>query len=419
MPTTDLNLDTICNQRKRQMLFNVPPIRYNPISPYSGNVYITQSKLDMRRKAEILQYNANKTNTKTNKYTKSEKWSLLVSGKNQPKQYNNITITEVRYVPSIIGSENYAIAENGNIITINTSNKYSLTPVYNDIVVEYPDSYERIVDNINGNITYNIIKGNIPECNTDMIPTPTSSSDVPGPIINLFRDLSIPLYNYSTNVNSYGLINEENNTKYRYIINKNIEFTNGVENTLFSLNIINNNDEYRNTFGFDIPLSIYFKSIINNTSISSDISWNDIKINISDINLKVYYNNSSVKLDNQTNISFPERSNIYYDISLNKDVTYSSNYTYSGLLYLGLLQFSNLNLYTQPGYVYDIKLMFTMTTTYKSNNLYNDINYNTYFDNLNTTIIANPTNIIKTATNCDIETNNSNTTNNGFILYGY
>ena len=108
-----------------------------------------------------------------------------------------------------------------------------------------------------------------------------------------------------------------------------------------------------------------------------------------------------------------------YDISLNKDVTYSSNYTYSGLLYLGLLQFSNLNLYTQPGYVYDIKLMFTMTTTYKSNNLYNDINYNTYFDNLNTTIIANPTNIIKTATNCDIETNNSNTTNNGFILYGY
>ena len=67
MPTTDLNLDTICNQRKRQMLFNVPPIRYNPISPYSGNVYITQSKLDMRRKAEILQYNANKTNTKTNK----------------------------------------------------------------------------------------------------------------------------------------------------------------------------------------------------------------------------------------------------------------------------------------------------------------------------------------------------------------
>jgi hypothetical protein len=373
----------------------------------------------MRRKAEILQYNANKTNTKTNKYTKSEKWSLLVSGKNQPKQYNNITITEVRYVPSIIGSENYAITENGNIVTINTSNKYSLTPVYNDIVVEYPDSYERVIDNVSGNITYNIIKGNIPECNTDMIPTPTSSSDIPGPIINLFRDVSIPLYNYSTNVNSYGLINEENNTKYRYIINKNIEFTNGVENTLFSLNIINNNDEYRNTFGFDIPLSIYFKSIINNTSVSNDVSWNDIKINISDINLKVYYNNSSVKLDNQTNISFPEISNIDYDISLNKDVTYSSNYTYSGLLYLGLLQFSNLNLYTQPGYVYDIKLMFTMTTTYKSNNLYNDINYNTYFDNLNTTIIANPTNIIKTATNCDIETNNSNTTNNGFILYGY
>jgi hypothetical protein len=419
MPTTDLNLDTMCQQRRKQMLFNVPPIRYNPISPYSGNVYITQSKLDMRRKAEILQYSANKTNTKTNKYTKSEKWSLLVSGKNQLQQYNNITITEVRYIPSVIGSDNYAISENGNIVNVNLSSKYSSIPVYNNIVVEYPDTYERSVDNISGNITYNIIKGNIPECNTDMIPTPTSSSDVPGPIINLFRDVSIPLYNYSTNVNSYGLINEENNTKYRYIINKNIEFTNGVESSLFSLNIINNNDEYRNTFGFDVPLSIYFKSTIKNTSLTNNVEWNNIKINVSDINLKVYYNNSTVNLDNQTNISIPNISNIYYDISLNKDITYSSNYTYSGLLYLGVLQVSNLYLYTQPGYVYDIKLTFTITTTYQAINLSNDVNYSNYFNNLNTTIVANPTNIIKTSTNCNITTNNSNTTNNGFILYGY
>jgi hypothetical protein len=424
MSTTDLNLDTMCQQRRKQILFNVPPIRYNPISPYSGNVYITQSKLDMRRKAEILQYSANKTNTKTNKYTKSEKWSLLVSGKNQPKQYNNITITEVRYIPSVIGSENYAIAENGNIVNVNLSSKYSSIPLYNNIVVEYPDTYERIVDNISGNITYNIIKGNIPECNTDMIPTPTSSSDVPGPIINLFRDVSIPLYNYSTNVNSYGLINEENNTKYRYIINKNIEFTNGVESSLFSLNIINNNDEYRNTFGFDVPLSIYFKSTIKNTNVTDNKIWSNVIINVSYINLKVYYNNSTVNLDNQTNISIPDISNIYYDISLNKDITYSSNYTYSGLLYLGVLQVSNLYLYTQPGYVYDIKLTFTITTQIKDSNntsinLSNDVNYTNYFNNLNTTIIANPINITKTSTNCNITTNNSNTTNNGFTLYGY
>lgn len=416
MPTTDLNLDTMCQQRKRQMLFNVPPIRYNPISPYSGNSYITPIKLDMRRKAEILQYSANKSNTKTNNYTKAEKWSLLVNGKNQPKPYNNITLTEVRYLPSSIGANDYALV-NGNIVTVNSSSKYSSVPVYNDIIVEYPDTYERVVDNITGNITYNIIKSNIPVCNTDMIPTPTSSSDVPGPIINLIRDVSIPLYNYSKNINSYGLLNEENNTKYRYITNKNIEFNNGMENTLFSLNILNNNDEYRNTFGFDVPLSIYFKGILSNTHVSGNIIWSNINIAISDINLNVYYNNSTVKLDNQIQKSYPVISSIYYDTSLNANVSYP--YSYYGQLYLGLLNVSNMYLYTQPGYVYDIKLTFNVTTTYNNNNLSNDVNYTSYFNNLNTIVIANPINITTTATNCKINTNSSNTTNNGFILYGY
>ena len=112
MTTTDLSLAQLCLQRKKQLLFNFPINRYTPISPYIENTNITSFKLDMRRKAEILQYSANKTNTKTNKYTKSEKWSLLVSGKNQLQQYNNITITEVRYIPSVIGSDNYAISEN-------------------------------------------------------------------------------------------------------------------------------------------------------------------------------------------------------------------------------------------------------------------------------------------------------------------
>lgn len=417
MPTTDINLDNICKQRRKQLIFNVPPIRYNPISPYSGN--ITSFELDMRRKAEILQYSANKTNTKTNKYTKSEKWSLLVNGKNQSKPYNNITLTEVRYVPSSLGMNNFAILENGTIQEVNSTSKYSSTPIYNNIIVEYPDTYEKVVDNISGNITYNIIKGNIPFCNTDMIPTPTSSSDVPGPIINLVRDVSIPLYNYSTNTNSYGLINEENNTKYRYIINQNIEFNNGQEANLFSLNILNNNDEYRNYFGFELPLSIYFKSMIKNTSVSSNISWDNVKITISDVSLNVYYNNSTVKLDNPINISIPNVSSIYYDISLNTNITYPSNYKYDGQLYLGKLQVSNMYLYTQPGYVYDIKLKFNLIITYNNNNLFNDVNYNNYFNSLNTIIVANPTNIIKTNNNCIITTDSSTTTNNGFILYGY
>lgn len=409
MSTTDICLNTICEQRKRQILFNFPPLRYNPISPYVENPNITPVKLDMRRKAEILQYNANKSNTKTNKYTKAEKWSLLVNGKNQPKSYNNITLTEVRYIPSTIASDEYAIV-NGNPQIFDSSIKYSSIPVYNDIIVEYPDTYERVIDNTTGNITYNIIPGTIPFCNTDMIPTPTSSSDVPGSIINLVRDVSIPLYNYATNLNTLALTNEENNTKYRYIINKNIEFTNNEENNLFSLNIINNDDEYRNTFGFDVPITINFKDTRNpNIPTNQDISWNNININVSDINLNVYYNNSSVSIGT-FNINNADVSNVSYDVSLN---------TYSGQLYLGILKVSNLQLYTQPGYVYDIKFKFTINTSYETDSLSNNINYTEYFNNFNTIIIANPTNIDTFSNNCKINSNPSTKPNNGFTLYGY
>jgi hypothetical protein len=57
--------------------YNQPPVRYNPVSPYPQ---YTKFQLDMRRKAEILSYNAAKTNTKTNNPTKKEIWSALAKG---------------------------------------------------------------------------------------------------------------------------------------------------------------------------------------------------------------------------------------------------------------------------------------------------------------------------------------------------
>ena len=46
-----------CYRRKIRMLFNEPPPRLEIVSPYSveGGGY-TKAQLDMRRKAEILQY---------------------------------------------------------------------------------------------------------------------------------------------------------------------------------------------------------------------------------------------------------------------------------------------------------------------------------------------------------------------------
>jgi hypothetical protein len=53
------DLSGICEQRKQFQLYNIPPVRYEPISPYTGT--ITQEQLNMRRKTEILKYNKNST----------------------------------------------------------------------------------------------------------------------------------------------------------------------------------------------------------------------------------------------------------------------------------------------------------------------------------------------------------------------
>jgi hypothetical protein len=402
MATTDLSLTQLCLQRKKQLLFNFPINRYNPVSPYVG--HITSAQLDMRRKAEILQYNASKSNTKTNNYTKAEKWSLLINGKNQKNTYNNIKISQVQYEPSNIGGDVYS-----DKIVINNQDKYSLIPVYTDIIVKYPDTYTTSTD-INGNITHNIIHGIINGCNTDMIPVPTTSSDVPGPPINLIRDVTIPLYNYNNPI-TYGIQSTETNDKYNYIIENNILFNNNIENKLFSLNIINNNDNYSNNFGFDVPISISFQ---NNTTanLTTDLisKFNNITINLSNIVLNVYYNNSAI----YSSTLVPNVPNI--DISLNNTITS----VFSGSIYIGILNIRNVLLYTQPGYVYDIKLTCKMNDNI--NNIINDNPLLAEYSNqisINKSIIFNNTVSNKINSNCIINTAVSTIPNNGFILYGY
>ena len=44
-------IKTACEQRKFNMLFNIPPVRNEIVSPYPT---FTKNQLDMRRKTEIL-----------------------------------------------------------------------------------------------------------------------------------------------------------------------------------------------------------------------------------------------------------------------------------------------------------------------------------------------------------------------------
>ena len=394
MSTVDISYCTIVKQRKLQMLFNNPINRYNPVSPYVQNPNITQTQFDMRRKAEILQYSAAKSNTKTNNFTKAEKWAQMINGYVQTKPYNDIIVKNVEYVIS------------------SDDTLYSKIPVITDQVIKYPDTYITTTD-INGNITNTVIKRNIPVCDIDAIPTPTSSSDVPGPIIYLIKDNTIPLYNYATRNNNYGIQNEEDTKDIKYSTINNILCKDGVETTLFSLYVVNNNDEYSRIFNFNAPLSMYFQSDVINTLSAYDISFQNLSLTLSNISLNIYYNDSKVLLPHIPNINIPITNTGTYDISLNKTPGNNPRYTtYSGQLYIGMLNISNIYLFTQPGYVYTIKLQCNMNYSAPNNAI-----YTSYFTNIQSGVICNTTSISKTETNCKINTPPSSQQNTGFSLY--
>ena len=394
MSTVDISYCTIVQQRKLQMLFNNPVNRYNPVSPYVQYPHISQMQFDMRRKAEILQYSAAKSNTKTNNFTKAEKWAQMINGHIQTNPYNDIVVKNIAYV----SSEN--------------DSKYSKIPVVTETVIKYPDTYITSTD-INGNITNTVIKRTIPVCDIDATPIPTSSSDVPGPIINLIKDNTIPLYNYATRNNNYGIQNEEDTRDTKYSTINNILCKDGIETTLFSLYIVNNNDEFARIFNFNSPLSLYFKSDVSNSSPAYDVSFQNISLSLSNISLNVYYNDSKVLLSNTPNINIPIGNTSTYDISLNKTVGNNPRYTsYSGELYIGMLNISNIYLFTQPGYVYTVKLQCNMNYSAPNNAI-----YTSYFTNIQSGVICNTTSIGKTETNCKINTSPSLQQNTGFYLY--
>ena len=149
------NIDNICTQRRLKMLFNVPPTRFTPESPYkynsSGQLQFTKHQLDMRRKVEILKHD--KSSTKGNKQTKKEQWAHINS-----RKYS---------VRKIIGNA-------------------SLSPG------------ATVVSSV--------------DCST--VPTSSKKTDVPGPDIVLQLDKSVPLYNYGAPIRTYGFLNEKNNNMF-------------------------------------------------------------------------------------------------------------------------------------------------------------------------------------------------------------
>lgn len=315
------NNNNICNdpayqnmliQRTRFQIFNIPPIRYdnlsnNPyerINPITGKKF-TKFDLDMRRKAEILKYKPNKSSTQTNNITKAEIYAQAVSGKYQQRTYPNYFITE----------------------NTPTNLRYKGQPFVFD-------------------------------CSN--VAMPSSSSDVPGPIINLYEDSNVPLYNYNNMIDTnYGFLTQGTNPYYgkdtwnsNIISNvqsiKNANNSNKLNAIIASIFIYYADVPYK-IFSITTPISL---QIIGTRSGTLD---NSMNFTISDISTNILFNNTYVNYSAITNTINDYSSQIF-------NIPISSS-TFSTTYYLGLLKITNIKLPFQKGIIFDIKPEITFSTS--------------------------------------------------------
>lgn len=216
----------------------------------------------------------------------------------------------------------------------------------------------------------------------DYTPKPTSSSDVPGKIINLYEDPNVPLYNYFPLTEQFKFQNiKYDNFKrlYDIFVTNNIQTPNGSYNNLSTIIILNPNTN-QFSFNFSIPISLNYSATYNNNTyvtqtdefrsidsngnivpVAAGINYKITTANISIISatMEIKYSDSIIQtidanyVSNPTPLSSDLRSAL---VTQSIDFTKSSNGTITSTLYLGNLYFNNITLQTISQYVYNINI---------------------------------------------------------------
>ena len=313
------NCADILDQRNQHAQYNIPPIRLKMVSPYGGQY--NQFQLNMRRKVEILKYSGVNQNTKTNSQTKTAKWANIVSG-----QTSRRNVSQINIVQNTINESSACLAD-------------------------------------------------------ELIPTLTSGADVPGPVMTLFYDPKVPLYNYAGEANkrTYAIINKPDTSLWEiytknelnYLQSFAVSFTNdyakNIETKLGVLIITDRIDVPAYTYSITTPIAIWCRGIhmgqnYNPVTKRTDprTSHPNITLEIKDISLNVYYNGALVPFEKNGVVSEPviTLASEFTKMVINPNLT--TEQVFYAIQYVGMVSISNINLTTQPGYIYDFKLQFDM-----------------------------------------------------------
>jgi hypothetical protein len=289
---------TVTNNRK-SLIFNVPGTRYTPVNPYS--LGYTQAQLDMRRKAEILQYNK----VSTGKATKKQSFVTAVKGSLQRRTFSNYYLKAVQ------------------------------------------DGAEQA-------------------CPNDIyIPTLTTASDVPGRAMYLTYDPTIPLYNYNSQQQAYGIKNNKGGAMW--LTNYETDILDDNEPQIFTLNIQPSIDSNNYRFSFTTSVSLYISGF-NTAHPGADASGPfTMNIPIQNLSLTVMYGGQPANLSRAPTITYSP--GFLTDVS-GYVLTRAVANQFSGDIYMGNITFSNILLSTNKRNTYDFYVKY-IPSYIKNNNIDN------------------------------------------------
>ena len=196
-------------------------------------------------------------------------------------------------------------------------------------------------------------------CNKNyLLPTPSSSCDVPGPLTYLTYDPNVPLYNYSSSKDVYANYTETINIPWSTTLNtKTQKASNLVQTNIFTLAIQDAPNSSYN-FNFTLPIGIYISgNNTNNTNNTNNVNVVGV-VSVTSVLLNVYYYNGKQNTSNTPTYTQEIKKE---QLSLN-DILFGNNNSehFEAIKYIGNISFPNIQLNSYYGYVYDFDLTFNI-----------------------------------------------------------
>jgi hypothetical protein len=263
-------------------------------------------------------------------------------------------------------------------------------------------------------------------CPNDYTPKPTSSSDVPGKIINLYEDPNAPLYNYFPITEQFKFQNiKYDNFKRLFDIFpiSNVLSNNDTFQSITTIILLNPNTN-QISFDFSIPISLQFNADYNTTTyittdqeiqeidvggntvyVASDKPYKITVANLSviDATMEILYSDSIIQTIEASYSSTPlqESSDLRETLASESiDFSNSNSGKVQSTNYLGNIYFKNVILQSISQYVYTIRLKLKVNyseyTNILSPNTALPYRTNTDGDNISNTNAKNIQNVTYT-----------------------